>query len=101
GGDPLRPRPRPPGADRPPTAGRGRALAAPHHAPHRLRRLVDGRLRARARGPLRGSLGRAAVAPPRAGPPVRRLRALAARELRTGGARGAARLLAGGTPRGT
>ena len=60
--------------------GDGRARAARHPAPHRLRRLVAGRAGPRARRALRApSRRRRAVAAAGAAGPVRRLRRLAAR----------------------
>ena len=64
-----------------------RARAAADHAPHRLRRLVDGRAGARAGGALRGLRRRPAVAAAGAAGPVRRLRRLAARVAAGRGAR--------------
>ncbi len=64
------------------------------HAPHRLRRLVDGGAAARAGGALRGLRGGAAVAAARAAGAVRRLRGLAAAVAERRGAGAAARLLA-------
>ena len=61
-------------------AGRGGARAAADHAPHRLRRLVDGRAGARARQrSTRPSRPGAPSPPAGAARPVRRLRGLAAR----------------------
>ncbi len=82
----LRPRPAAPAArgPRPHSPGRrwrpgGAPPPRPDPPPRRHRRLVAGDPLRRARGPLRGVLGRPAIAAFRACAPVRRLRPLAAR----------------------
>src|SRR5581483_9033645 len=71
-----------------------RLRARPRAPPHRRRRLVDGGLRTRAGGALRGPARGTGAEAPSAARPVRRRRGLAARAAARRATRGAPRVLA-------